>query len=189
VIERLNIGSRPASRRSGLGIENLRAIPWVFSWAQIRVGFPGVFGMGTALEAAASRHGIEALRDMLRQWSFFRGLVNDEEMVLAKSVLDIGARYAELAGEERGDFHERICGEFEKATRLILEIKGHRELLTDHRTLQRNIRLRNPSVDPLHLLQIDLLHRWRESNREDDDLLRALKSTVNGIALAIQNTG
>lgn len=189
VIERLNIGSRPASRRSGQGIENLRAIPWVFSWAQVRVGFPGVYGIGSALEHAAERHGIACLRDMLRYWSFFRGLVNDVEMVLAKSVLDIGARYAALADTESRHFHARISAEFDKATRMILEIKQHRELLTDHHTLQRTIRLRNPYVDPLHLLQIDLLQRWRAGGRESEDLLRALKSTVNGIALAIQNTG
>ena len=97
VIERLNIGSRPASRRSGQGIENLRAIPWVFSWAQIRVGLPGVFGFGTALAQAERVHGMPMLRQLLRDWSFFRGLVADVEMVLAKSTLQIGRRYAALA--------------------------------------------------------------------------------------------
>jgi phosphoenolpyruvate carboxylase len=153
------------------------------------VGFPGVYGFGSALERAADRVGIDVLRDMLQHWSFFRGLVNDVEMVLAKSVLDIGARYAALAGTDGARFHGLISAEFATATRMILEVKQNSELLADHHTLQRNIRLRNPYVDPLHLLQIDLLHRWRDGNREDDQLLKALKSTVNGIALAIQNTG
>lgn len=189
VIERLNIGSRPASRRSGLGIENLRAIPWVFSWAQVRVGFPGVYGIGTALDALISEHGIEPLREMLQRWSFFRGMINDVEMVLGKSTLEIGHRYAALAGDEGQPVFEAIDAEFALATRHILALKGTDELLDDQRTLQRNIRLRNPYADPMHLMQIDLLRRWRASNREDDELLRALKSTVTGIALAIQNTG
>jgi phosphoenolpyruvate carboxylase len=189
VIERLAIGSRPASRRSGEGIENLRAIPWVFSWAQIRVGFPGVYGIGGALQRAIDQHGIESLRAMLKHWSFFQGLVNDVEMVLAKSELDIGRRYVELAMPETRVVFEQVMAEFDLARHHILEIKQSRELLADQRTLQRNIRLRNPYADPMHILQINLLHRWREGGREDDTLLHALKSTVNGIALAIQNTG
>ncbi len=189
VIERLNIGSRPASRRSGLGIENLRAIPWVFSWAQVRVGFPGVYGIGTALDEAIGKHGIEPLRDMLERWSFFRGMINDVEMVLGKSTLEIGRRYAELAGDDAGPVFSAIEDEFALATRHILALKGSSELLEDQRTLQRNVRLRNPYADPMHLMQIDLLRRWREGDRQDDELLFALKSTVNGIALAIQNTG
>jgi phosphoenolpyruvate carboxylase len=189
VIEQLNIGSRPASRRSGEGIENLRAIPWVFSWAQVRIGFPGVYGVGTALDTAIRTHGIDALRDMLHRWSFFRGLINDVEMVLGKSTLEIGRRYAELAGEDAGPVFGAIEREFSLATRCILELKDSPDLLADQRTLRRNIRLRNPYADPMHLMQIDLLRRWREGGREDEELLYALKSTVNGIALAIQNTG
>ncbi len=189
VIERLNIGSRPASRRSGLGVENLRAIPWVFSWAQVRVGFPGVFGIGTALEHAIELHGIDRLRDLHDQWRFFRGMISDVEMVLAKSTLETGRRYAQLADEESRPVFGLIENEFALARRHILAIKRQGELLEDQYTLARNIRLRNPYTDPMHLLQIDLLRRWRAGDREDETLLRALKSTVNGIALAIQNTG
>jgi len=189
VIEQLNIGSRPASRRSGHGIENLRAIPWVFSWGQVRIGFPGVYGVGTALEQAIARHGIDTLRAMLHEWSFFRGLINDVEMVLGKSTLEIGRRYAELAGPGAAPVFNAIEREFVLATRCILELKEIPELLADQATLRRNVRLRNPYADPMHLMQIDLLRRWREGGRKDDELLYALKSTVNGIALAIQNTG
>ncbi|MDX1460141.1 MAG: phosphoenolpyruvate carboxylase [Xanthomonadales bacterium] len=189
VIERLAIGSRPASRRSGEGVENLRAIPWVFSWAQTRIGFPGVFGVGTALETAVGHGGLDELRRMYRQWRFFHAMINDVEMVLAKSELAVGRRYAELAGPElRGQF-ELIEAEFDRARTLILEIKQSKGLLDDQPTLRRNIRLRNPYVDPLHIIQIELLQRWREARRQDDELLGALKASVNGIALGIQNTG
>jgi phosphoenolpyruvate carboxylase len=189
VIERLNIGSRPASRRSGEGIENLRAIPWVFSWAQVRIGFPGVFGFGTALAAAIEEFGLETIQKLLKKNVFLQAMVNDVEMVLGKSELGIGRRYASLAGPEQVHYFEAIRDEFDLAGRRILELKQLDRLLDDQRVLQRNIRLRNPYVDPLHLLQIDLLRRWRERGREDEKLLEALKATVKGIALGIQNTG
>jgi len=189
VIERLNIGSRPASRRSGEGIENLRAIPWVFSWAQIRVGFPGVFGFGTALDQAIKKFGIDSIRKMLEHQIFFQAMINDVEMVLGKSELGIGMRYTGLVQPEQQRFFDSIRAEFSLATHRILELKGLDQLLDDQRVLQRNIRLRNPYVDPLHLLQIDLLRRWRAGGREDEELLGALKETVKGIALGIQNTG
>jgi phosphoenolpyruvate carboxylase len=189
VIERLNIGSRPASRRSGAGIENLRAIPWVFSWAQIRVGFPGVFGFGTALNEAIEEYGLESIRSLLNKQVFFEAMVQDVEMVLAKSELGIGQRYAGLAEPGQRHFFDTIRGEFDLAARRILELKDLDNLLDDQRVLQRNIRLRNPYVDPLHLLQVDLLRRWRRGGREDEALLEALKATVKGIALGIQNTG
>jgi phosphoenolpyruvate carboxylase len=189
VIERLNIGSRPASRRSGQGIENLRAIPWVFSWAQIRVGFPGVFGFGDALDEAIGEYGLEKIRYILKNRIFFQAMVNDVEMVLAKSELGIGKRYADLAEGNLQNFFPVIQREFDLATRRILELKQLDRLLDDQRVLQRNIRLRNPYVDPLHLLQIDLLQRWRQGGSRDDKLLEALKATVKGIALGIQNTG
>ena len=189
VIERLAIGSRPAARRSGLGIGNLRAIPWVFAWAQVRVGLPGVFGMGTALENAEREHGMAALRRMYDRWSFFRGMINDVEMVLAKSDLEIGRRYATLADPGLMGVFDSIVAEFQRTQRLILDLKQSGSLLEDQPVLRRNIRLRNPYVDPMHVVQIDLLRRWRAGERQDEELLGALKATVNGIALGIQNTG
>jgi phosphoenolpyruvate carboxylase len=189
VIGQLNIGSRPASRRSGAGIENLRAIPWVFSWAQIRVGFPGVFGFGSALDGAIQAFGMDRMRALLARQVFFQGMVNDVEMVLGKSELGIGERYAALADPSLLRFFKEIREEFLLAERRILELKELDRLLDDQPVLQRNIRLRNPYVDPLHLLQIEMLGEWRRGGCEDRDLLEALKATVKGIALGIQNTG
>jgi phosphoenolpyruvate carboxylase len=189
VIEQLNIGSRPASRRSGVGIENLRAIPWVFSWAQIRVGFPGVFGFGSALDGAIKTFGMKRMRALLAEQVFFQGMVNDVEMVLGKSELGIGERYASLADQSLQRFYKEIREEFQLAERRILELKDLDRLLDDQPVLQRNIRLRNPYVDPLHLLQIEMLGQWRQGGCEDEELLEALKATVKGIALGIQNTG
>ena len=116
-------------------------------------------------------------------------MVSDVEMVLAKSELEIGARYATLAAPAQQRFFDDIRAEFKLATERILKLKQLDRLLDDQQVLQRNIRLRNPYVDPLHYLQIDLLRRWREGGCEDDQLLDNLKSTVKGIALGIQNTG
>ncbi|HKX56009.1 MAG TPA: phosphoenolpyruvate carboxylase, partial [Xanthomonadales bacterium] len=177
------------SRRSGQGISNLRAIPWVFSWAQTRVGLPGVYGMGTALQQARGQFGVDLLRRLLKQWPFFRALVEDVEMVLAKTELRIGRRYAGLVAQPHQFMFEQIEAEFQRAEAAVLELKQTRQLLDDQPTLQRNIRLRNPYVDPLHMLQVDLLQRWRAGGREDPRQLKALMATVNGISLGIQNTG
>jgi phosphoenolpyruvate carboxylase len=188
VIERLAIGSRPAARRSQQGIESLRAIPWVFSWAQTRTGLPGSYGLGTALAETAGQFGEDPLREML-DWPVFACLINDVEMVLAKSDLDISSRYARLAPDSAQGLYARIEAELRLTEEWILRLKGTDQLLARDETLQRAIRLRNPYVDPINLLQIDLLARWRETRRKDDELLKALFSTVNGIAQGIQNTG
>jgi len=189
VIERLAIGSRPASRRSQEGVENLRAIPWVFSWAQIRCGFPGSYGLGTALDKAAEAFGRPALVDMLAGWRFFGCLINDVEMVLAKSDLAITARYVDLVDREHRPLFQRIRDEFRRTEDWILELKGTEAILQEDPVLARAIDLRNPYVDPMSLLQVDLLRKWREGGSEDSDLLKALFATVNGIAQGIQNTG
>jgi phosphoenolpyruvate carboxylase len=189
VIERMGIGSRPASRRSGGGVENLRAIPWVFSWAQCRISLPAAYGMGTALAAAREQFGIDALRAMNKNWLFFRSMLSDVEMALAKSDLDIGRHYRLLAPSPSRMIFELIDSELKLARSQILSIKEQDELLDGEPTLQRSIRLRNPYVDPMSLLQVDLLNRWRATDRQDGALLEALLVTVNGIARGIQNTG
>ncbi|MDX1572321.1 MAG: phosphoenolpyruvate carboxylase, partial [Xanthomonadales bacterium] len=189
VIERLAIGSRPASRRSGRGIQDLRAIPWVFAWAQTRTGLPGTFGLGSALKAAENEFSLELLQSMARDWPFFRSLLNDVEMVLAKSDLEISQAYSQLADEAVRHVFDRIRTEMELTADCIIRIKGSKELLDDQPVLKRTIRLRNPYVDPMSFMQIDLLRRWRAAKRKDDDLLQALFTTINGIAQGIQNTG
>ncbi len=189
VIERMSIGSRPASRRSGKGLENLRAIPWVFSWTQSRHLLPGWYGLGSGLEVAIDRHGMDTVARAVREWPFLRALVGDVEMVLAKADLRIAARYAELAEGEAAAIFPRIRAELERTVTQLLALKGSDALLDDDPTLRRAIRLRNPYVDPMSLLQIDLLRRWRAADRSDDTLLRALLSTVRGIAEGLQNTG
>jgi phosphoenolpyruvate carboxylase len=189
VIERMRIGSRPPSRRSGEGVENLRAIPWVFSWAQCRIGLPAYYGMGTALFAASEKFGQGMLRAMARGWLCFGSMLSDVEMAMAKSDLDIGRHYRELAPEASRDVYGLIEAEFKLARSMILTIKEQEYLLDAEPTLQRSIRLRNPYVDPMSLLQVNLLRRWRATGRQDGGLLDTLLVTVNGIARGIQNTG
>ena len=188
VIERLQIGSRPSARRSRDGIENLRAIPWVFAWAQVRIGLPGTFGAGTGFAKAIEKHGLTAVQEMLA-WPFFSGLINDVEMVLAKSDLEIGQRYSMLADGDLRRVHDEIATELQLTQKLLLDIKQTDRLLDEDPTLRRAIRLRNPYVDPLNLLQIELLKDWRATDRQDDAMLSALFDTVNGIARGVQNTG
>ena len=188
VIERLHIGSRPSRRRDG-GVANLRAIPWVFSWSQNRSGLTGWYGIGTALRHGIDTHGLDAMAAMARDWPFLAAVIDDVEMLMAKSDLDIFERYSLLAGELHTVFFPEVVDEFERARDAILAIKGRDELLADDYRLRLSIRLRNPYVDPISLLQVDLLRRWRAAGSEDDATLRALVATVNGIAAGIQNTG
>ena len=187
VIERLQLGSRPSSRRSQSGIEDLRAIPWVFSWTQCRHLLPGWFGLGTGLEAVQEAAGIKCLRRWLKEWPFFANLVADAEMALAKADMGIGAAYAQLSSEHA--LFEDVRREFDRAVGLVLEVREANELLSQAPTLRRAIRLRNPYIDPMSHLQIDLLSRWRETDRTDSELQNALIATVNGIARGLQNTG
>ncbi len=189
VIERMNIGSRPAARRRGSRIQDLRAIPWVFSWTQNRSILPGWYGMGRGLEKALADAGRDQLEEMFSEWLFMRTLLEDVEMVLAKADLPIAERYSELADPDVRHHFDDISAEFQRTAGLILDLKGAEHLLDHDPTLQRAILLRNPYVDPMSLLQIDLLRRWRASDREDSEAFKALLLSVNGIAHGLQNTG
>ncbi len=189
LIERMRIGSRPASRRSGAGMESLRAIPWVFAWAQSRHMLPGWFGLGSGIKAAVERFDSTAFGTMFSEWYFIRALIADAEMVLAKADLGIAEYYSELAGDAHQEFFPLIQQEFELTRDLILEYSDRSELLEGDRTLQRAIMLRNPYVDPMSIMQVDLLRRWRATDRQDADLFEALLASVNGIAQGLQNTG
>lgn len=189
VIEGLGLGSRPASRSDSGDIQDLRAIPWVFAWTQTRLLLPGWFGIGAGLVAATNAFGEDAITDLARDWPFFGSLLADVEIVLGKVDIDIAERYSELAGPLHAKFFPRIRAEFDSAVKGVLDAKGQTRLLEDAPTLRRAIRLRTPYVDPMSLLQIDLLRRWRESDCSDDAVYQALLVSVNGIAHGMQNTG
>ena len=189
LIERMRIGSRPSSRRSQSGIDDLRAIPWVFSWTQSRCMLPGWYGIGSRLAKAAKQFDDELFREMFKEWYFMRALTADAEMVLAKADLGIAKLYSELAGDLHDKFFPIIEKEYELTRDLILDYSEHESLLEGDSTLQRAIMLRNPYVDPMSLMQIDLLARWRKSGRDDPKLFDALLASVNGIAQGLQNTG
>ena len=189
VIERMTLGSRPASRRSMRGVQDLRAIPWVFAWTQCRSIITGWYGLGSALEQGAAEFGEAALVEMARDWPFFINMLDDVEMVLAKCDLDIAEAFSRLAGPLHEDFFGLIRQEFERTERWLLRLKGSDALLGPASRLSRSIRLRNPYVDPMSLLQVDLLRRWRASDNRDDSLLAALVACVNGVSQGLQNTG
>ena len=188
LIERLQIGSRPSRRREG-GIGNLRAIPWVFAWSQNRSGLTAWYGVGHALRHGIDAYGHEAMAEMARDWPFFRTLLDDMEMTLAKSDLGIFERYSRLSGELHDALFPGIAEGHALTRDTVLALRDEDELLRHDPRLRLSIRLRNPYVDPISLLQVELLRRWREGGRKDDDVLRALMATVNGIAAGIQNTG
>ncbi|MEM1182052.1 MAG: phosphoenolpyruvate carboxylase [Acidobacteriota bacterium] len=189
VIEKLMIGSRPASRRAKRGIQNLRAIPWVFSWMQSRHLLPGWYGLGTGLAEAVEKYGRDAVAEMVREWPFFQTLLGDVEMVLAKADLRIAQRYAALDESVGAEIFALIEKEFRRTEELVLSLKGQHRVLETDTTLQRSIRLRNPYVDPMSLLQIDLLRRWRAAGRPEGELQDALLASVHGIAQGLQSTG
>ena len=189
VIERMQIGSRPAARSDSGDIQDLRAIPWVFAWTQARFSLPGWYGIGTGLARAVDEFGEEQLRGMLRSWYFLQALLADVETVLAKADLDIAARYSALSGDLHHQVFPIIQSEFALTRDWILTLSGKDRLLEDANTLRRAIRLRNPYLDPVSFLQIELLSRWRNSGRQEDTVFQALLASVNGIAHGLQNTG
>jgi phosphoenolpyruvate carboxylase len=189
VIERMHIGSRPAARAGGSGVRALRAIPWVFAWTQSRHMLPGWFGFGTGLSLALEQHGDAVVSQMLTQWPFFGHLLDDVEAMLARTDLEIASHYDALAGEALRKQAEPIRREYALTVAHVLRLRGSARLLDSDPTLQRSIKLRNPYIDPMHLMQVDLLQRWRRSGREDVALFGALRATIGGIAQGLQATG
>jgi phosphoenolpyruvate carboxylase len=189
VITRMRIGSRPASRRQQRGIQDLRAIPWVFAWTQARLILPGWYGVAQGLQAAVDKHGKAELHAAAREWSVLRVLLSDVEMVMAKADLGIAARYAELAGEVGRSLFPELRQAFELTAGLVCEARGSNELLEHEPWLARAIRLRNPYIDPMSLVQIEMLKEWRAGQRANEELERALFTTVKGIARGLMNTG
>ncbi|MEU4829674.1 phosphoenolpyruvate carboxylase [Streptosporangium sp. NPDC023615] len=189
----LRLGSRPARR--GLGaprsLDDLRAIPWVFAWAQTRVNLPGWYGLGSGLEAVVSEAGLDELRAAYREWPLFASLLDNVEMSLAKTDRAIAARYLALGA--RDDFVEQVLAEYDLTRRLVLETTGHSRLLEDRRVLSRAVQLRDPYVDALSHLQLRALSTLRAdeglSEAERESLSTLLLLSVNGVAAGLQNTG
>lgn len=189
-IGEMQISSRPARRGERRSIEDLRAIPWSFGWAQTRALLPGWYGFGSAV--AAEREGRAVLRVMARAFPFFGTLARNVERALAIADLTIFERYArELVADDaaRTRFVTRIRAEYAASTAMLLEILGHRRLLEDDPTLERSIALRNPYVDPLSLLQVRLLRAYRAGGKSDGALANAIRLSINGVAAGLRVTG
>jgi len=189
VIERMQIGSRSIWEPGGSGAMAIRSTPWVFAWSQARFFLPGWFGAGTALSDALAADGRGALRGLYLEWPFFRQVIDDIEGQLARTDLTIAARYAELASDAGRGYLPQLAAEHARGRDAVLAIKDESQLLDGDATQQRAIQLRNPYVDPMNLMQVDLLRRWRASAREDEDLFQALLASVSGIAQGLQTTG
>jgi phosphoenolpyruvate carboxylase len=192
-IATLNIGSRPASRKKTREIEDLRAIPWVFSWAQCRLMLPGWYGFGSAVEAWIKQHpdqGMPFLRELYREWPFFRTLLSNMDMVLAKSSIAIASRYAELVPDValREKIFGRIRQEWQTSIDMLLDIMGQERLLQGNPLLERSIRNRFPYLDPLNHVQVELLKEHRAQN-PDEQVLRGIQLTINGISAGLRNSG
>jgi phosphoenolpyruvate carboxylase len=192
-IAELNIGSRPASRKKSNRIEDLRAIPWVFSWAQCRVMLPGWYGFGAAAAAFVGRHGAQGralLERMWREWPFFRAMLSNLDMLLAKADLSVAARYKELLADAAlaDAIFGRLGAEFDATTQALFEITGATTFLESNPALARSIRNRFPYLDPLNHLQLELLRRHRAGDT-NDRVKRGIHLSINGLAAGLRNSG
>ena len=196
-IAQLNIGSRPASRKSSQKIEDLRAIPWGFSWGQCRLTLPGWYGFGSAVEqflaqptTTGRKNPLSQLQQMYRLWPFFRTLLSNIDMVLAKSDLALASRYAELVADVRlrKKIFSAIELEWQRTAKALSLITGDPARLANNEALQRSIRHRFPYIDPLHHLQVELVRRYR-AGQTDERIQRGIHISINGIAAGLRNTG
>jgi phosphoenolpyruvate carboxylase len=192
-IATLNIGSRPASRKKTMAIADLRAIPWVFSWAQCRLMLPGWYGFGSAVKAfvaADPEHGLDRLKAMHREWPFFRTLLSNMDMVLAKSSLAIASRYAQLVPDVklRQAIFSRISREWRDSVEALSAIMEQKELLESNPLLARSIRNRFPYLDPLNHIQVELLKLHRK-HAAGAKVLTGIQLTINGISAGLRNSG
>jgi phosphoenolpyruvate carboxylase len=192
-IAELNIGSRPSARRATNNIEDLRAIPWVFSWGLNRAILPGWYGFGSAAQKFIEHEGdagLKQLQAMNKNWAFFRGLLSNMDMVLSKTDMGIASRYAELVPDE--ELRHKIFGEIEaewqRTVSMLFAITGASTLLQDNPTLARSLTTRTPYIDPLNHLQVALLHRHRAGDA-NEKVKRAIHLTINGIAAGLRNSG
>jgi phosphoenolpyruvate carboxylase len=194
VIRNLEIGSRPASRKKGDDPKSLRAIPWVFSWTQNRQTISGWYGFGSAILESVNKKEISVveLKEMYKDWRFFNSLINNIEMVLFKTDMIIGKEYTSLNNTtDVSNVFNLIEIEYEKSVKVILSITGEKALLDHNKSLQRTLALRNPYIDPISFIQIDLIKKFRGTSdpKMKEELINILRSSVNGIAAGIRNTG
>ena len=192
-IAMLNVGSRPASRTASGAIEDLRAIPWVFGWTQCRLMIPAWFGVGSAIERFVGDSGerLSQLVTMYAEWPFFRTAIDNMGMVLAKSDIDIARRYADVLVEDdsmRNDIFGAIAAEHGRTLAWQASITGSSTPLSDNPLLERSLRNRYPYLDPLHVMQVDLLRRFRDGDR-DELVERGIQLSINAIATGLRNSG
>jgi phosphoenolpyruvate carboxylase len=192
-IASLNLGSRPASRKTGRSIENLRAIPWVFSWAQCRIMLPGWYGFGSAVQSYLEAHGQageKTLTEMAHQWQYFSSVLANMEMVLAKADMGIAARYAELVQDEalRLRVFKRIREEFDRTVAAVLRIRQHQKLLQSTLGLASSLEQRFAYINPLNHVQVSLLKKYRGGDQRER-VIRGIHLSINGVASGLRNTG
>ena len=196
-IAELNIGSRPASRKANQKIEDLRAIPWGFSWGQCRLTLPGWFGFGSAVEKFLDqptdkerKAALALLQKMVKQWPFFKTLLSNMDMVLAKSDLALASRYSELVSDAklRKKIFAAIEAEWHRTADVMALLTGEKHRLANNPALARSIRHRFPYIDPLNHLQVELIRRYREG-KADERVQRGIHISINGIAAGLRNTG
>jgi phosphoenolpyruvate carboxylase len=194
-IGQLNIGSRPAHRRATETLDDLRAIPWVFAWTQTRTNVPSWYGVGTGIEtwlADDTSERLQVLIEMYQQWPFFRTLMSNVQLGMGRADMAISELYAQLAEPEIGAMiFEDIRDEFKLTQNHVLHITGGDELLQEEPWLNRSIRMRNPYVDPMNYIQVELLKKLRANPEgpESDAIRQAILQSVNGIAAGLQNVG
>jgi phosphoenolpyruvate carboxylase len=188
-LDDLNIGSRPSRRRKSGGLESLRAIPWIFAWTQMRMMAPSWLGVGEALQQAIDDAKLPLLREMHHGWPFFRSTLSLVEMVLAKTAPRIAELYEQrLVPRDLRPLGQDLRRRHARTVDALLAVTGQERLLEENPVLRRSIDVRNPYVDPINLVQIELLHRLRGSD-SDERLRDALLVTINGVAAGMRNTG
>jgi phosphoenolpyruvate carboxylase len=190
-IKRLHIGSRPVSRAGTTEVSNIRAIPWVFSWMQSRYNLPGWYGLGSGLQAFPNQ---TLLQEMYQGWPFFKTLLDNAEASLLKADLAIAALYADLVPDQElsREIFATIQAEYDRTCATVLAISRHQNLMDNEPVTQEAVRLRNPYVDPLNYIQVEMLRRLRSlpaSDPETEALREAVILTINGIAAGLKNSG
>jgi phosphoenolpyruvate carboxylase len=196
-ISNLKFGSRPTYRKATQSVQDLRAIPWVFSWMQSRFNFPGWFGLGSALGAmlAGGKTGLKVLREMHAQWPFFQTLIDNAQLTMRKADMGIAGIYAELVGyaRMRRRIFNLIAAEFNRTETAILQITRQKQVLGSEPVLLRSVQLRNPYIDPLNYIQVEMMRRLRAGEgldeREKTAIQDAVELTISGISGGLKNTG